>query len=137
MLKNDLLTEFDASILDCSFEGILWLRLTAKSDQSYYINICIAYLTPEGSSRGNIAQEFYDMLLSQVYLLYDENPMVIIGDLNRRIGGKQDFNPLIDVGGIPKQCVINNNVNRYGDYLLEFLSDSKTCVLNGRFDQTK
>lgn len=58
-----------------------------------------------------------------------------MGDLNGRIGDKQDFNPLIDEGDIPKRCVIDNNVNRYGDYLLEFLS--KTCVLNRRYDQSK
>lgn len=137
LVKNEILKDYDAAILDCSFEGILWLRLIDKGDINFYINICFAYLSPEGSSRCNIAQEFYDMLLSQVYMFYDENPMVIMGDLNRRIGKKQDFNPSIDVGDIPTRCVIDNTDNRYGNYLLDFLSDSKTCVLNGRFDQIR
>ncbi|XP_071143396.1 uncharacterized protein [Mytilus edulis] len=39
------------------------------------------------------------MLLSQVYTYFDENPMLIMGDLNGRIGDKQDFNELIDCKG--------------------------------------
>ena len=137
LLKNQLLKEYDATILDRTFEGILWVRLCAKNDISFSIKICVAYLTPEGSSRGNVAQEFYDMLLSQVYLYFDENPMVIMGDLNGRMGDKQEFNPMIDAGNIPKRHVTDNTLNRYGEYLYDFLSDSKTCVLNGRFDHNK
>lgn len=66
-----------------------------------------------------------------VYMFYDENPMVIMGDLNGRLGDRQDFNPMIDIGDIPQRQCIDNTTNRYGDYLIDFLSDSKTCVLNG------
>ncbi|VDH90629.1 Hypothetical predicted protein [Mytilus galloprovincialis] len=60
-----------------------------------------------------------------------------MGDLNGRIGDKQDFNELIDVGDIQKRLSIDNVSNKFGDYLLDFLSDSKTCILNGRFKQNK
>ena len=70
-------------------------------------------------------------------MFYDENPMVIMGDLNGRHGDMQDFNPMIDIGDIPNKQCIDNTTNRYGDYLIDFLSDSKTCVLNGRFELSK
>ena len=92
LVKNELLNDYFATVLDKSNEGILWLRLISKYDNSFYINICIAYLIPESSSRGNVVQEFYDILLSQVYTFYDENPMVIMGDLKGRFGDRQDLN---------------------------------------------
>lgn len=43
------------------------------------------------------------MLRSHIYMFYNENPMVIMGDLNGRLGDRQDFNPMIDIGDIPKK----------------------------------
>ena len=137
LVKNNILKDYDVIILDRGFEGIIWLQLTSKFDSSFCIYICVVYLIPEGSSRGNIAQEFYDMLLSQVYMYYEENPLVIMGDLNGRIGDAQDFNAHIDNGDIRKRDSIDHVKNRYGDYLVDFLGDSKMCTLNGRFDQDK
>jgi exonuclease III len=49
LVKNELLNDYFATVLDKSYEGIFWLRLTSKYDNSFYINICIAYLIPESS----------------------------------------------------------------------------------------
>ena len=38
---------------------------------------------------------------------------------------------------IPKQNCLDTSVNSYGHTFLEFLNDSKMCVLNGRFKESE
>ena len=61
-------------MLDKSYEGILWIHLHSKGDCDYAMVICACYLPPEGSSRGDNAQEFYDTLLTQKYMYYGGDP---------------------------------------------------------------
>lgn len=97
LVKNTLLAHFLASVLDSTFEGILWIKLQHRVDQDLCLHMCLCYLPPENTTRGNIAQQFFDNLLAQVYLHYDEcTPMLITGDFNARIDSKQDFNDAID-----------------------------------------
>lgn len=133
LVKQTLLRHFNVSVLDCTFEGILWLKLEHNADSENTLLICSCYLPPERSSRGDNAQAFYDALLGQVYMLYlDTETLIICGDVNGRIGSKQDYDPNIDV--IPHRNGIDTdeNCNKFGKYLLEFMNDSKLCVLNGR-----
>ncbi|CAG2214260.1 unnamed protein product [Mytilus edulis] len=97
--------------------------------------LCVCYLQPERSSRGNIAQEFYDHLLSQVYLYSSYNPVLICGDFNGRIGNSQDRTDSICT--LPDRCYIDSVKNAFGVFLLEFLNDSNCSLLNGRGDSTK
>lgn len=39
-----------------------------------------------------------------------------------------------DIDGIPRRTAVDRNVNQHGHTLIDFLIDSKVCVLNGRFD---
>ena len=54
------------------------------------------------------------------------------GDMNARIGNLEDFIPTID--SIPKRVAIDDFVNKHGETFLEFLRDSRMCLLNGRID---
>ena len=65
-VKNDLLTLFNVSVLDNSYEGILWVSFKQKSSNEFF-NICVCYLPPHGSSRYVNAHEFYDQLLTNIY----------------------------------------------------------------------
>ena len=85
------------------------------------------YLPPERSSRGNTAQEFYDMLMAQMYSYWQDEPLVIAGDFNGRIGHKVDCENCSII-----RVPIDDTPNKFGDYLLDFLSDINACVLNGR-----
>ena len=71
-------------------------------------------------------------MLSQVYQYYDDSPLIILGDVNGRIGDLQDFNVNIDT--IPNRVPLDTVRNSFGDALIEFLKDAKMCVLNGRGD---
>jgi hypothetical protein len=53
-------------------------------------------------------------------------------DFNARIGDNQDFDDRIDC--IPEKQSIDSVKNKFGDFLLDFLSDSNFCVLIGRGD---
>ena len=74
----------------------------------------------------------YDFLLSQVYQYYDDSPLIILGDVNGRIGDLQDFNVNIDT--IPNRVPLDTVRNSFGDALVEFLKDAKMYVLNGSGD---
>ena len=133
LIPHEILKQYKAEVTDKSTEGILWLTLTMKDNTDIGLLLCLCYLPPEGSSRGNVSREFYDFLLSQLFLHYDGNPTVILGDYNGRIGMKGDC----DVPDIPQRTPIDNVCNQFGDNLIEFLSDSNSCVLNRRFDSGK
>ena len=53
-----------------------------------------------------------------------------MGDLNVRIGKGKDF--IEDIDELIERQVIDENVNKHGTALLEFLQETKMCVLNGR-----
>ena len=132
LISDSILVKYDAHIIDNSCEGILWLKLTAKGESELYLLLCVCYLPPEGSSRGNWAQAFYEALLAQIYLHYDGSPLVICGDYNGRMGVKQDCEA--DDTGIPQRVPLDTIVNKFGDHLLDFISDARLAMLNGRFD---
>ena len=132
LIANTLLQEYTVQLLDKSFHGIFWIRLNNKTDDKNGVLLCACYLPPEGSSRGNTAQEFYDTLLTQTYMYYDGIPMFYLGDFNGRMGNKDDFNPTID--NVMERHVIDSTANKYGDFLIDFLCDIRCCTLNGRGD---
>ena len=68
--------------------------------------------------------------MSRLYELDYANDIFICGDLNSRVGKTDDFIETID--DIPVRSVIDCDKNYYGDRLIEFLKDSKFCMLNGR-----
>ena len=117
-------------MIDDTYEGILWIKLSLKHDPGISVLLCVCYLPPEGSSRGNQVQEFYDTLLAQVYLHWDGSPTLICGEFNGRIGTKQDssdetIRPCVAIDAVPKN---------HGEHILQFLSDTRFCTVNGRFD---
>ena len=62
---------------------------------------------------------------------------LIAGDLNSRIGAKEDFIEILDPT-IPKRQILDPNfVKNNGEPFIEFLNESVCCVLNGRFDNEK
>lgn len=129
LVRNDLLKLFEVSILDRSYEGILWVSFKDKIPNTYF-NVCTCYLPPHGSSRYVSAQEFYDQLLTNIYEYQHLRKFILCGDFNSRIGGMADFIEGVDV--IQDRHVIDYSKNMYGEFLCNFLIDSYCCILNGR-----
>ena len=89
-IKKTLLDYYDATILDNSIEDILWVKLINKETlQSVFI--CASYLSPEGSSRQVDPHEYFDNLLSQIYVHQADGPFMICGDFNARCGAEADY----------------------------------------------
>ena len=49
-IRDDIANSFDVSILDNTREGVLWLKLVNKIDDTVILP-CVCYLPPENSSR--------------------------------------------------------------------------------------
>ena len=71
LLKDWVVHQCDILVLDSSFEGILWLQLTNKQTQ-YKLCVCVCYLPPSNSSRGDISHDFFDSLKTMVYKYHCE-----------------------------------------------------------------
>ena len=128
LIKNKIIETYDVFVIDNQFEDTIWIKIQEKENNLNYIYLCSCYLPPECSTRGNKVQEFFDNLLSNIYILYDEAPLIICGDLNSRIGQHQDVN----IEGFPKRTALDVQTNQHGKHLLNFLTDSTCCIVNGR-----
>lgn len=64
-------------------------------------------------------------------LIYDIDAIVICGDFNSRIGNAQDINNTVD--NIPCRLVKDQTQNQHGNSFIEFLNDTRICILNGRY----
>ena len=132
-VRHILFDTFDVSVIDKSHDGILGIALSKKIT-SYKIAVFTTYLPPENSPWGRNARDFYSHLLGQMYLSSDIK-VILAGDLNSRIGNMSDT--ISDMDNIPKRNCLDTAVNSHGHIFLEFLNDSKMCVINGRFKEGK
>ena len=130
LLKDWVMHQCDIHVLDSSFEGILWLQLTNKQTQ-YKLCVCVCYLPPSNSSRGDISHDFFDSLKTMVYKYHCEGDFFICGDFNARCGNTQDIWDSSAV--IPRRLTIDHSSNIAGKLLLDFLESADMCMLNGRF----
>ena len=120
-ISDKLLMDYNSDVIDDTYEGILWIKLSLKHDPEISVLLCVCHLPPEGSSRGNQVQEFYETLLAQVYLHCDGSPTLTCGDFNGRIGTKQDSSDET----ISPRIAIDAVHRNHGEHLLQFLSDTR------------
>ena len=124
----NLFSSYTAQVVDKSVEGILTLLFVDKvSEFSFLLINC--YLSPDGSPYANTSA-FFNQLLSLLYLHSNCDSVIICGDINARIGSHVDYIEGID--NVKTHNVIDCMKNNYSKNLIEFLKDSKTCIVNGR-----
>ncbi|KAK6171959.1 hypothetical protein SNE40_018377 [Patella caerulea] len=58
--------------------------------------------------------------------------MFICGDLNSIIGQRSETS--VELDGLPSRKSLDKTLNQHGHALIEFLKESKMCILNGRAD---
>ena len=85
-VKLSMLLNYNVSLLDNSYEDILWVKFEHKYSLQC-INVCVCYLSPEGSSHIVDPHQYYDQLLSQIYIYQTTGPFMLCGDFNSRCGG--------------------------------------------------
>jgi len=126
-----VLQNFDISVIDKSHDGILGMIFTSKlTDFKFALFSC--YLSPDSSPWGRDATGYFAHLLSQMYLLDDIDSIIVCGDFNSRIGNLIDH--IKDTDSLPDRTVIDTIVNQHGKALIDFLKESRLCILNGRGD---
>ena len=128
-VKSTLLNSYSVSILNSDTEGILWLRLDAKMSNDC-ICLCVCYLPPENSSRAVDGNSFYDKLFDHICTYQNTGDLIICGDFNGRCGMLQDY--IEGVDDVPPRDILDESSNRYGNLLLDLLTDTNLCMLNGR-----
>ncbi|VDI20933.1 Hypothetical predicted protein [Mytilus galloprovincialis] len=78
-----------------------------------------------GSSRSNDGEQFYNDLLQQVYCYQNEDFVYI--NVNSRCGSEQYY--IQGVDDINDREIIDINRNKYGDLLLDFLTNCNLCMV--------
>ena len=113
LIKDRILHDFQVSVLDRSYEGILWLKLVNKEDGQVLLP-CVCYLPPENSSRAFDVNAFYEHLLVNMYQYQKESIIFICGDFNSRCGELDDF--IVGVDNVMHRNILDFTVNHYGRF---------------------
>ena len=129
LLNSNVTIDYHVEIFNRSFDGIIILQLIHKKSE-YQVAIGSVYLPPEAGEYGKNSDSFFNHLLSQAYLLSDVDMFLIGGDLNARINVNGDYIEGID--DVPERKIIDESKNKHGDAFLDYLLDSKMCIINGR-----
>jgi hypothetical protein len=129
LVRDELMTDYSVRVIDRSYEGVIGIQLKHKVSE-FTLLIFACYLPPENSPWGRDAVSFYAHLLSQVYIYDQVDSIVFCGDFNSRVGNLSDCIEGIDE--VSDRKCIDEVVNQHGRSLIDFLKESKFCILNGR-----
>ncbi len=110
------------------YDDMLGIMFTHKVT-GYRFMIYSVYLPPENSTFYNNAPEFFNRLLIEVYKYVDIDALYFIGDVNSRIGS---LNDCTDLDNVMSRKNLEEENNNHGKAFVEFLHDSKCCVVNSR-----
>lgn len=128
-IKEEVCSDYDIMRLDDSYEGILWLKLTAKFGNQELL-CCVCYLPPIESTRDIDCNDFLDTLTSQIHMYCKDSQFYLCGDFNARVSNLDDYIQGID--NIKDRNVVDYKCNKYGELLCDFLINTNCCILNGR-----
>ncbi len=124
LVRQELLNLYTVTKLDKSYDGIMWLNVSAKhSDHS--LNICVCYLLPYKSLRVDV-EEFLDNFLSHVYVYQKESPFDRY--VETLIVGLGIIDYIEVVYDIPERSVLDFESNLYCNKFLDFLISTNCCV---------
>jgi hypothetical protein len=121
--------EYDINVIDNTVDGIIVVSFNQKCS-SYQLAVGCVYLPPENGEYGKNSDVFFNHLLNLSYNLSDFDMFLLGGDLNSRINVDNDYIPGLD-NILPRQ-ILDEVKNRHGDSFIEFLIESKMCIINGR-----
>ena len=129
LVRLTLFDRFKVKVLDSSYEGILWVKFQSHDKVKMCFLICICYLPPHASSRGDTSQEFFEKLSSQCLLYPALGIICLCGDFNTRCGNHQD---VLELHGFPPRQILDYFTNSHGLQLIDFMRPLDLCMLNGR-----
>ena len=109
----------------------MWVQFIGINQSEDFI-LCVCYLPPSNSSRGDNSVEFFDHLKANVYSYQSIGTFCICGDFNARCGHLQDSD---NVNLCSRFITDHGPPNGHGKSLIDFLKCTDMCMLNGRSDQ--
>ena len=130
LVKDSLLGNFSFEVIDKCYEGIMSLLI--KHVNGFVTTLIGCYLPPENSVWGRNATGFFAHLITLLYQSINSDMVLLCGDFNSRISDKLDYIPEVD--NVPFRKSIDQSNNKHGDLLIDFMKDTRTCTLNGRYD---
>lgn len=128
-IRLGVFDEYKVEVLDVSYEGLMWIRLSAKRFYCVLL-FCVCYLPPIDSSRYVDACDFMDTLLGQIYRYQNDGIVCLMGDFNARCGTMDDY-----IEGVDEVCmrdIVDPILNQYGELLCDLMLSANMCMLNGR-----
>ena len=131
LIKRSTLEHFDVAVISDKFEGILWVQLIHRLSKRS-IGVCVCYLPPIGSSKGDQSAEFFESLKALIVENYSVEDFVICGDFNARCGELADIAES-ENHPIPKREAVDKSSNQLGKELISTLKALDLCIVNGRF----
>ncbi len=130
LIREEITRFYDITDIDKSIDGLYIIKLINRFTR-YTILLIACYLPPERSPWGRDASNFYAHIVNYLYIHSNScDAVYMCGDVNGRLGNKQDYIKGID--NISDRQVLDKTTNNHGDSLLEFLMDTKMCIVNGR-----
>ena len=134
LVKDSVFNDFKVQVIDKELDGIIGLEFINKnSGFSFVVFSC--YLSPDNSVWGRDPSTFFSHLISQMYLNCESDFLVVCGDLNGRVGNASDCVEGID--DLPPRRNIDNIKSGHGEAIIDFVKDTRSAILNGRFKQEK
>ena len=130
-IREYIADEFFIKVIDKVCDGVLMVQFKQKCSE-FTMVIIVAYLPPEHSKWGRNAENVFSHILGEVYKFSNVDLILLAGDLNSRIGDKRDC--IEEIDHIKSRNIIDTNVNNHGQAFIDFLIESRMCILNGRFE---
>lgn len=117
LVKYSFLNNYKVTIIDKSMQDMLVLMFESKiHDIRFLIFAC--YLPPENSPHGRDSSEFVGHILAIIYRYNFVDTFFICGDLNSRIGNKNDYIESLD--HVSHQTILDHTCNGHGENFIEF-----------------
>lgn len=131
LVRNEIFTKYSVEVCSNDTEGLIALRFKHNLSEFESI-IASTYLPPADSPYGREVEPFFNRLLMLIYECNEADNVVFCGDINARIGSRQDICLSSDVKGISTRQTVDVKVNSHGQAFLDFLNDACCCIANGR-----
>ena len=115
------------------YEDILCISLIHNRSLES-VGLCVCYLPPSNSSRGDNSLEFFNVLKMLVLKMQMYDAFMLCWDFNARCSNKSDTDTSLCPTNLPVRSYTDNAPsNSYGTSLTEFMIECDLCMLNGRF----
>ncbi|CAN0063961.1 unnamed protein product, partial [Heterosigma akashiwo] len=122
----------------CCSNFILWLKCSLPDDSFLFLGVC--YFPPEGAQIYNGGEvDPFDILLHDISVLQDKGTIVLVGDLNARIGQSQvglihDDDEVVDDFLLGRERILQDSKsNGFGKRLIRVCDGANALLLNGIF----